>query len=67
MGETCNTHGGEFYTYTVRVRKPTGEKPLERPWNKWEYNIYPDLKNDKIVVIGFIWRRIGTNVEQLWS
>jgi hypothetical protein len=47
MGETCGTHGGELYAYTVGVRKPTGEKPLGKPWNSWEFNISPDLKTIK--------------------
>jgi len=59
-GGTCGTHGGEFYAHTVWAGKPTGEKPLERPWNRWKYNISPELKNYLIVRIGFIWRRIGT-------
>jgi len=44
MGETCGTHGGELYAYRVWLGKPTGEKPLERLWNRWKYNISRVLK-----------------------
>jgi hypothetical protein len=36
MGETRGTHGGELCAYTVWVRKPKVDKPLERLCNRWE-------------------------------
>jgi hypothetical protein len=35
----CNTHGKKRNVYNVLVGEPEGNRPLEIPRRKWEYNI----------------------------
>jgi hypothetical protein len=46
--------------YRVSVRKPEGNKPLERPKRRWEDGIRMDLRETGWGVrSGFAWVRIG--------
>jgi hypothetical protein len=45
-------------TYNILVRKPEGERPLERPRRRWEYNIRMDLMEIE-------WGRCGLGASHL--
>ena len=43
MGGACSTYGAKGGTYRVLVVKPDGQRPLDSPRRRWEYNIKLDL------------------------
>ena len=54
--------------FKILTDKPTGKRPLGRPWRKWEYNIRNDLKEisiSRLRGIGLIQLRIGIIGERL--
>jgi len=60
IGEACSTYWERRGVYRISVRKPEGMRPLERPWPRWEVNIYMDLQ--KVgwgAWTGLIWLRLG--------
>ena len=34
----------EYFSYHILTGKPTGKRPLGRPWRRWENNIRMDLE-----------------------
>jgi len=53
--------------YRVLVEKPSGRRPLGRPWRRWVDNIRMDLQEVGWVGIwtGLGWPRIGTGGRRL--
>jgi hypothetical protein len=55
-------------TYKILVRKPEGKRSLGRPSCWWESNIKMGLRNvGTMMWNGFIWLRIWTSGELLWT
>jgi len=44
MGRACSAYGKGRGVNRVLVRKPEGNRPLERPSHRWEDNINMDLQ-----------------------
>jgi hypothetical protein len=43
-GGACSTYGEGAGVYRVLVGKPEGNRPLGRPWRRWEINVRMDLQ-----------------------
>jgi hypothetical protein len=44
MDEACSSDGEGRGVYSFLVGKPQGEKPLRRPWRRWEDDNKKDLQ-----------------------
>ena len=44
MGRACSQNVGCRSAFKILTGKPTGKRPLRRPWRRWEDNIRMDLQ-----------------------
>ena len=44
MGRLCSQNGRTRSAFRIFPGKPTGKRPLGRPWCRWEDNIRMDLE-----------------------
>ena len=50
MGRVCSRVEEGRSAFKILTGKPTGKRPLGRPWRRWEDNIRMDLKGNVKVI-----------------
>jgi hypothetical protein len=53
--------GEKRIAYRILVGKPERKRPLGRPGRRWVDNIKIDLRQDEMVLTGYIWLWIRTS------